>query len=429
MSSFSLPKKFLVPFLWLVVGVAVWGSLSVGNSRKKAAIGADRDSSTRGEKSGIAAGNPSGISEKAEGRNETESQWRTSFESRTDNAAGSVDYHAWLVDRSRLNPVFEWRGGLAEQAGEGSTAVRRRIGWNEDPNSLAMEFETSAPAWDLLCAPQGSGWRVLTHDVGNSSWQVVGSWKSPKAETILVQAFRNQTGVRKARRWRVEYSNQLALGIRLKETETLVAMPTPPPLKRVVWCGDSFVEGVGADSMWQGFAAQAGELLGVDSHFDASGATGYISSGPPEWERKPFGDRIANIVQANPSVVVIYGSTNDSRYPPEDVAVAARKFWGALHKALPRAKIVAIGPVQPHDDWNLKPLSQVLQKAAAESDVSFVDATSWIRGRGHVGQLRGDGNADIYTSADGVHPTPAGHTYLAQKVAEALRPLVEEAGK
>ena len=69
-----------------------------------------------------------------------------------------------------------------------------------------------------------------------------------------------------------------------------------------------------------------------------------------------------------------------------------------------------------------------LQTAAAESGVSFIDATSWIHGTGRVGDPRGDGDADTLTSPDGVHPTPAGHAYLAQKTANALRPLLNGTG-
>lgn len=358
-----------------------------------------------------------------------ETGWQTSFSSLADCSLPTPrEYPAWEVDRNRTNPVFDWRGGVVEQTGAGSSAVHRHIGWNEDPNTLAMEFQTDAPRWELLCAPTGQGWRVMVRDVSQSQWQTVGSWKSPPSNSVLVQDFHQKDDLRMMRRWRVEYSGQLALGVRLSSNETISAAKPTPPLKRVVWCGDSFVEGVGTLSTWQGFAARAGALLNVDSHFDASGGTGYVSTGPPQWHRSPYGDRLANIVQVNPAMVVIYGSTNDAKYPPQDVAVAARRFWSAIRQALPRAKIVVIGPIRPNDNWKLEPWIDALQNAAKEDGLSFVDASSWIHGTGSVAQPRGDGDADTFISADGVHPSPTGHAYLAQKTAEVLRPLLNETG-
>lgn len=353
-------------------------------------------------------------------------QWDVSMSPYSNAEAGSVDYPIWQLGKNMVNPALDVLGGIVEQSSVGSIAAKRRIQWGEGANTLALEFETDAPQWELLCSasPKGGNWRVLVHDVGSSDWRILGSWST---ETPAIQLFQSKDNERKARRWRVEYSNQLALGVRLKNNEKISANLPKPPLKRVVWVGDSYAEGTGAPSVWQGFVGQAGMLLNVDSHFDAAGGTGYIAEGPKALNRKPYGERMDNIVQANPSVVVIYGTINDGQFPPQDVAAAAKKFWGALHQALPKAQIIAIGPVQPSSKINLKPLSDALASAAAESDVKFVDATSWIQGTGNVAKPQGDGNADTFIGADGIHPTLAGHDYLGKKTAEALRPLLNSA--
>ena len=50
------------------------------------------------------------------------------------------------------------------------------------------------------------------------------------------------------------------------------------------------------------------------------------------------------------------------------------------------------------------------------------DGLGWIAGTGRVGATTGDGNADIYVVADGVHPSVAGAAYLGTRLAFAISP-------
>ncbi|HEY5668002.1 MAG TPA: hypothetical protein VIR03_02435, partial [Candidatus Saccharimonadales bacterium] len=45
----------------------------------------------------------------------------------------------------------------------------------------------------------------------------------------------------------------------------------------------------------------------------------------------------------------------------------------------------------------------------------------WIDGTGTTGSTVSDGNADVYVSADAIHPSPAGHVYLGQRLARAIK--------
>jgi hypothetical protein len=49
---------------------------------------------------------------------------------------------------------------------------------------------------------------------------------------------------------------------------------------------------------------------------------------------------------------------------------------------------------------------------------------SWFKGSGNVANLKGDGNADMYVSPDGVHPEFRGAEYLAQKIATSIAAIL-----
>ena len=48
----------------------------------------------------------------------------------------------------------------------------------------------------------------------------------------------------------------------------------------------------------------------------------------------------------------------------------------------------------------------------------------WITGTGNIGAPKGDGNADIFVSADGTHPTPLGIEYFATQLNAFFRALL-----
>uniref|UniRef100_UPI003FA78381 hypothetical protein n=1 Tax=Salmonella enterica TaxID=28901 RepID=UPI003FA78381 len=50
--------------------------------------------------------------------------------------------------------------------------------------------------------------------------------------------------------------------------------------------------------------------------------------------------------------------------------------------------------------------------------------TGWQTGTGTVASPRGDGNGDLYVSADGTHPSEAGADYLGDTIAAQLAPAI-----
>ena len=83
--------------------------------------------------------------------------------------------------------------------------------------------------------------------------------------------------------------------------------------------------------------------------------------------RARYSKRMSNIVASNPSLVVFCGSVNDVSYPVAQVAAHAVSYWKTIHKALPQAQIIVIGPIRMGSQWNTKPLSDALQGAATRS--------------------------------------------------------------
>ena len=130
--------------------------------------------------------------------------------STSSSLAAPVFYPTYLANAEWANPVFDWHGGVLMQSPPQKDAVCRRIGYDEDPNALAMEWETSAPVFELMCAPTGGFWRVMVRDVSASPWTVLGQWSSAGWRAAQVQVLSDATGARRARRFRVEYANQLA---------------------------------------------------------------------------------------------------------------------------------------------------------------------------------------------------------------------------
>lgn len=67
-------------------------------------------------------------------------------------------------------------------------------------------------------------------------------------------------------------------------------------------------------------------------------------------------------------------------------------------------------------------MDTALAALAAARGLRYISpiAEGWITGNGKVGATTGNGNADIYISSDGTHPSNAGHEYLAWRLAGHL---------
>jgi lysophospholipase L1-like esterase len=206
---------------------------------------------------------------------------------------------------------------------------------------------------------------------------------------------------------------------------------------------------------------EAAARLGIP-HVDlnAIGGTGYAPIGVDALRLDPanaFGGRLATCIVRAPDLFITAGGINDNNgaaLPPYATAEAARlgfqnavfAYFRDLRAALPDAVLAATGPWTPNEfalaDANRAKADTV--KGALQAIAGpwvFLDnvrggwsnsagasgaspGRGWQTGSGREGAPAGDGNADLYISADGTHPTEAGVQYLAGMFADTLRAAI-----
>lgn len=179
---------------------------------------------------------------------------------------------------------------------------------------------------------------------------------------------------------------------------------------------DSYGDHSGMQSFPYIMAAKLGWTVTVD----AIGGTCYNINGGN------FGSRVPAAIAAHPDVAMIVGSVNDRWVTtPTDMLTAI----SALVAGVPRVYICMFNGSAGIGDsgvpWGavaLKPTNDMLRTAAASAGATFIDAQGWITGTGVVGATTGDGNADVYVEAGGVHPNAAGAAFLGTRLACAIRP-------
>lgn len=194
--------------------------------------------------------------------------------------------------------------------------------------------------------------------------------------------------------------------------------PTPGPSAKaahIAVIGDSYTTGsieggTGAHS-WPKLAWKllAERGLEVDADVAAEGGAGY---GQPGDRGSVFEDLTAHAVRRNDVLVVFFGSRNDQPVDPQKFPELAGDTLLLARFAAPDAKFLVIGPPWP----TAAPPPEVLRirdslraQAAAKGAV-FIDpiAEGWFVGRPDL------------IGRDGVHPTDAGHVYMAERIAPLI---------
>lgn len=232
-------------------------------------------------------------------------------------------------------------------------------------------------------------------------------------------------------------------GVYLPSGATLTKSPAPATRWMVV--GDSITGGSGENTgsgngTWP---SQAGSYLGwADGWNQSIGGTGYVVPG----SATTIGNRVAqDVLPYAPERLVIWAGYNDQLESEATVKNAAAAVLQQVASGSPSTTTYVVGPwVQ---SGNPSPTSvrtdEALRAAAREAGVAFVSPRTgtvygvdgavvatqrpWITGTGNATNQVGDGNADLYVGADGVHPNDAGHRYIARRMALALeQALVSE---
>jgi lysophospholipase L1-like esterase len=87
-----------------------------------------------------------------------------------------------------------------------------------------------------------------------------------------------------------------------------------------------------------------------------------------------------------------------------------------LHSELPLAKILVIGPIYSYaTNVGTTPVNDAVKAAAASLGLTYIDTVKagWFTGSAHS-----------LIGSDGVHPTDAGHRYLANLIIPLLSALL-----
>jgi lysophospholipase L1-like esterase len=203
----------------------------------------------------------------------------------------------------------------------------------------------------------------------------------------------------------VEGSRQEAFELMQFAPSDTVA-PIPRNNRRIIFFGDSFTDGQGADNAGDAYSYVAGDMLGFEDIFSSgAGGTGYVRTA----SSVKFGDRWADITNAGPwDVIVIAGGINDFGYAGITANVTA--FMQKIRVGNPSAQMFVVGP------WdNMAPAAPqtayeptkaaILAGIPANTGIRFIDAEGVVYEKG----------------GDGVHPTTAGHKTLGNWLAAQIK--------
>lgn len=176
-----------------------------------------------------------------------------------------------------------------------------------------------------------------------------------------------------------------------------------------------------------GFAQNIGYLLGlpntVEQGISGTGVVNTVSATKPTYQ-----ERIGDLTAEAPDIVWVWGSVND--IGQSGVQAATLAYLQAVRTALPNAFVLMTSPTDQVGSagniTNLTTLEGSYSAACTGAGVPFINLRTGapMIGTGYVGHTVGDGNRDVYTGSDDVHPAGAGMKYVAGRVAPLIQALL-----
>ena len=124
--------------------------------------------------------------------------------------------------------------------------------------------------------------------------------------------------------------------------------------------------------------------------------------------------QVSAVIKLRPGIVFVAGGHNDRRYATRRSAAAADAVLERLRRGLPDATLVVIGPIwqDGRPAASIVALRDHLRRKAKSIGAIFIDPLreGWFAGRAHR-----------FIGSDGIHPTNAGHRYIAARVIADLK--------
>src|ERR1700761_3548551 len=187
-------------------------------------------------------------------------------------------------------------------------------------------------------------------------------------------------------------------------------------MNHIAVVGDSYTTGGNLGGLGtKGWCAQTWRLLGqegvpISADVAAEGGAGYGTRGN---HGSVFEDLPPDAVKPDDVLVVFFGSRNDQAVDPTQLSILAYGTFQLARRTAPKARFLVIGPPWPTADPpdNVLGIRDSLKYQASLAGATFVDpiAEGWFVGRPHL------------IGKDGVHPTHAGHKYMAAHIAPLIR--------
>lgn len=293
--------------------------------------------------------------------------------------------------------------------------------------SVYFSASTQPDMWAIVDDKRiQDGWQHANFSTGPVTWQLT--------QTSAVW-----------RKYRICIGFSWLQGIAVNAGASIV--PTNPGFQLAV-AGDSYISGgvFEANAISPGVSGTiaAGTLIGELEQITgleiwrfAIGGTGYVANAGytggnyGSTQRVGYYEALAN----NFNACLIYGGVNDWPTSTATVVAAAQAAWAAWANAHPEAELIVTSfqpggnvftQYQPGGDIALTNAGLKAAAAASPSVGTYVDlcANPYVFGTGYDGSPVGDGNRDVYISADNAHPTHLGWRAAGEDLAHKLSQVV-----
>jgi lysophospholipase L1-like esterase len=176
----------------------------------------------------------------------------------------------------------------------------------------------------------------------------------------------------------------------------------------VAFVGDSYTAGLGATSLAEGWPTIVAKARGWRLELLGVAGTGFANNGPCGGH-SAYADRIGDVVQTDPALVIVEGGLNDfgaSRASERDLIVS---YVNDLRHRLPAAQVVLVGPIAPIPSARpqVEETARAFHDAASRLQVRLVDP--------EAGRWFGS-DPSPFVAADHQHPNDAGQARFAQRL-------------
>ncbi|MDQ0092787.1 SGNH/GDSL hydrolase family protein [Paeniglutamicibacter psychrophenolicus] len=190
----------------------------------------------------------------------------------------------------------------------------------------------------------------------------------------------------------------------------------PSPVRNVVVIGDSLSTGFGTSpaNAWPNLiaASHRDDTVPLEILNTAQNGSGYLNVG---LTGTTFAWQVEQAVTPQADLVLFFGSVNDLRHDPADLAPVIAEIYASARRRAPHATFLVVGPpaYSAHPEARRLALRDVLERAAHSAGARFVDpiAEGWL-----VEDL------DRFVGPDGLHLSVEGNQHLRDK----MEPLMLE---